>query len=120
MESLDKASDNVDKTIKLLTEEGNKRQLRTSKIVLEALIKPIFDGQSTSDSLTWPEFEKNLQEYLEAIDANLSQITLEYLKRFFTGEPRRIINTFGYSTLPSTCLDRMRKVYSSENYICNL
>ena len=117
IDCLDKAADNVDRTIKLLTEEGDRRQLRTSKIVLESLIQPIFDGQVEADSLTWPEFEKNLHEYLEAMDVSLDQLTLEYMKRFFIGEPKRMMNTFGYSTLASTCLDKMRNEYSSENYI---
>ena len=112
IDCLDKAADNVDRTIKLLTEEGDKRQLRTSKIVLESLIQPVFDGQVEADSLTWPEFEKNLHEYLEAMDVSLDQLTLEYMKRFFIGEPKRMMNTFGYS-----CLDKMRNIYSSENYI---
>ena len=118
IENLTKTSDQVISTIKLLKNEGDKRKLRNiNKKILEAIEIPIFDGQAETDSPSWTEFYDQFNEYLETLDLRLNKISLEYLKRFFTGEPRMLINTFGNSTPPEECLEKMRKIYSPQHFI---
>ena len=118
IEHLTKASDQVISTLKLLKNEGDKGKLRNiNKKVLEAIEIPIFDGQAEADSLSWPEFYEQLNKYFETMDLRLNKISLEYLKRFFTGEPRMLINTFGNSTPPEECLEKMRKIYSPQHFV---
>ena len=118
LQELTEASKEIIHTLDLLrqTDLENQTPNEAVQAALQAS-KPIFDGQVQAESLTWTEFEDLFNEYLFMFNLRIDEVSLQYLEQFFVGEPRMIIKSVGNSTTPKSCLDKMRKMYSSRNYI---
>ena len=116
IDCLDMAADNVDRTIKLLTAEGeNVRSNVRSKIVLESLIQPIFNG--TIEPWTWPQWIQIFKEFLENHDLVFTDLTLNYLKKALSDEPLKIVNMLGSSISAQAAISHLGKIYGNEENI---
>ena len=114
IDCLDKAADNVDRTIKLLSKDTRKQ--RSPQVLKEtATLIPVFNG--TIEPWTWPQWIKIFEEFLENHDVVFTDLNLNYLKKALSDEPLRVVNMLGSSISAQEALSHLGKIYGNEENI---